>query len=184
MAKRRQRTTPTPEDLKLFQAAVPGVKPLKQDRVNLSKPLTLRRQTREPEETIDYHLSESEYFAAVGPEDAINFAKPGLSNKILRKLSKGQYTIDARLDLHGMTVSKVREAVNEFIGFYHQQGARVLLIIHGKGFQGRTPKLKNALNQWLRQAAPVLAFCSAMPGDGNRGAVYVLLSSRGDWGFE
>ena len=101
-------------------------------------------------------------------------------NKILRKLSKGQYTIEAKLDLHGMTVAQARAAVTEFIGFHHQHGERVLLIIHGKGYQGRMPKLKNALNQWLRQAAPVLAFCSAMPGDGNRGAVYVLLSSRGD----
>ncbi len=182
MSKRLKRSTISPEDLKDFEAAMTGVKPLKNiERVNLSKPVPTQRRKREPdEETPNFNFTESEYFPSVGPEDAINHAKSGLSNKILRKLSKGQYTIDARLDLHGMTVAKARETVTEFIGFHHQQGARVLLIIHGKGYQGRAPKLKNALNQWLRQAAPVLAFCSAMPGDGNRGAVYVLLSSRGD----
>ena len=181
MSKRRQRSTISTEDLKLFQEAVGSVKPLKQERVSLAKPIVTQRRPREQDsDPIDYHLTESDYFPTVQPEEIINYAKPGLSNKILRKLSKGQYTIEAKLDLHGMTVAQARAAVTEFIGFHHQHGERVLLIIHGKGYQGRMPKLKNALNQWLRQAAPVLAFCSAMPGDGNRGAVYVLLSSRGD----
>jgi DNA-nicking Smr family endonuclease len=40
------------------------------------------------------------------------------------------------------------------------------------------PILKNEVNEWLRQIELVLAFCSARPEDGGRGAVYALLQAN------
>jgi len=103
--------------------------------------------------------------------------RPGLQQTVIRKLRRGQYAIEAELDLHGATVTQAREAVDEFLGAARERGKRCVRIIHGKGHSsvGKMPVLKGKVNSWLRQKDEVLAFCSARPNDGGTGAVYVLL---------
>lgn len=109
--------------------------------------------------------------------DTLFFARPGLQQRIIRKLRRGQFSIGAELDMHGMIVREARNALTPFLINCRSRGIRCLRIIHGKGLSSRDgkPVLKMQLDHWLRQRLEVVAFCSARRNDGGTGAVYVLL---------
>ena len=79
-----------------------------------------------------------------------------------------------------MTAATARGEIVRFIDACRDRHIRCVHLIHGKGYGsgGDLPVLKNRLNSWLRQHHEVLAFCSAQPRDGGRGALYVLLRSQ------
>jgi DNA-nicking Smr family endonuclease len=112
--------------------------------------------------------------------EGLFYAKPGMQDRVLRKLRRGHYSVGAELDLHGLRSEDARQALAEFLHEVRGLRMRCVRIIHGKGYRSgpRGPVLKQKLNGWLRQRNEVLAFCSARPVDGGSGAVYVLLSSR------
>jgi DNA-nicking Smr family endonuclease len=175
-----KKTQMSPEDLAALEAAMKGTKPLKQNKIRLTPPIkkTARsvRPSHEEDETL--HLNESLALDPVQSEEFIAFKQPAISNKILRNLRKGQYNVEAILDLHGMSVDQARTAVERFLQRCLHEKIRVALIIHGKGHHSQMPILKNKLNHWLRELNIILAFCSAAPGDGSRGAIYVLLKQN------
>ena len=72
-------------------------------------------------------------------------------------------------------MSDAENTLDSFLQDCMRKHCRVVLIIHGKNRRSDTPILKNKLNEWLRHIHVVLAFCSAQPLHGSRGAVYVLL---------
>jgi DNA-nicking Smr family endonuclease len=112
--------------------------------------------------------------------DGLWYAKPGVQDATVRKLRRGQYSVGAELDLHGLRSDAARVALVEFLQSAHDRHLRCVRIIHGKGHRSgpQGPVLKQKLNGWLRQRNDVFAFCSARPADGGTGAVYVLLSAR------
>lgn len=165
------------QDLKTFHDALEGTKRLKSDKVILAPPKSkhppARPRPTHPSESI--RLSEALELPPVRGEEFISYKQEGVSNKILRNLRKGQYNVDAILDLHGKSVDEAIDSVEAFLNQCLHEKLRVLLIIHGKGRHGEMPILKNKLNHWLREVNAVLAFCSASPSHGSRGAIYVLL---------
>lgn len=166
------------EDLDTFQKAVQGTKPLTHGKVRLAEKkekVSIKKQTFDDVPVFFDGGDPREYIQA---DDCIEYKCDGVSHKILRKLSKGQYNVEAVLDLHRQTIEEARIAVNHFLHECLQRRLKSVLIIHGKGKPGSLPALKNQLNYWLRQAQPVLAFCSAAPRHGGNGAVYVLLKSQ------
>ena len=112
--------------------------------------------------------------------DGLFYAKPGVQERVLRRLRRGHFSVGAELDLHGMRSEAARQALTEFLRQVRSGRIRCVRIIHGKGYRSgpRGPVLKQRLNGWLRQRDEVMAFCSARPADGGTGAVYVLLNSR------
>lgn len=163
-------------DLNALEEAMKGTKRLRQNKVRLasSKPSrVIVKPKKAPDEW--FNLVDFEAAPPVGSDEFITYKQVSISNKILRKLRKGQYNIEAVLDLHGMHVATAKKAVEDFLNACLQLKLQVVLIIHGKGQHSRHPILKNKLNHWLRSAAMVLAFCSATPVHGSRGAIYVLL---------
>ena len=173
----RKKTNVTTDDLAVFQDAVAGTKPLSQNKIRLSAPKetrTIKKEIDAPE--LSLHLSADSHLPEVNSEAFISFKQNDISNKNLRKLRKGQYNVEATLDLHGMNVETAMVAVELFLQQCMHKGMRVVLIIHGKGYHsGQSPVLKNKLNHWLREINFVLAFSSAAPQHGSRGAMYVLL---------
>src|SRR3989338_5141674 len=166
-----------------FPDAVGGVRPLKQDRITppLKKRKPVPEQTlRDQREVMDSLLSDDYEPADVETGEELLYSRPGLQHSIMRKLRRGQYAIEAQLDLHGNTVPEARERVSAFIREMQAMGKRCVRIIHGKGKSstGKLPVLKGKVNAWLRQKDEVLAFCSARPSDGGTGAVYVLLRRK------
>jgi len=122
-------------------------------------------------------LSDYQSQPSVRAEETLLYLPPGFQSKNIQKLKNGHYPIDARLDLHGLTVNEARETLASFVASMLSSQKICALIIHGKGkYQAHTqPILKNQINNWLRQLDEVVAFCSALPSDGGTGAIYLLL---------
>lgn len=104
-----------------------------------------------------------------------------LDPRELRKLRKGAYHVDGKLDLHGHPAASAREAVETFVRKRRAEGDRVLLVVHGKGNHSPRgiPVLRGEIAAWLSQgrvARHVAAFTSVSDGDGASGAVLVLLA--------
>lgn len=166
----------------LFRTAMRGVKIISPAaKIDLTapkpKPRSIKKKKGENPPVFD-PLSDFEQLTALTAEDKVEFSKPGIQHKVLRKMRAGQYNIEAILDMHGMTVANAKESLLGFLSKCEKKGLCYLLIIHGKGRTSGKPILKNRLNHWLRQLEPVLAFCSAAAKDGRSGAMYVLLKNN------
>lgn len=105
------------------------------------------------------------------------YLRKGAPESLLKKLQKGEWAIDLRLDLHGKTAEEARIATSAFLYGAVSNGARVISIIHGQGFGSSTGKgiLKAHVRNWLVQNQHILAFCAAPSSAGGHGAVLVLL---------
>lgn len=168
------------DDIELFRQAVGKVSPVRQDRVQPARkpvPPVPKQRHRDERQVVEDMLSDVIDPAELECGDELLFSRPGVQHGVLRKLRRGQFSVDAELDMHGMTILIARQSLSEFLRRRRLSGARCVRIIHGKGrgsAQG-LPVLKNKVNYWLQQRDDVLAFCSARPVDGGTGAVYVLL---------
>lgn len=103
------------------------------------------------------------------------------------KLRKGKMTIDATLDLHGMTQARAQDALHHFIVSAQKSGKRCVLVITGKGNSKKTSEawleqkpgiLKQRLPQWLEMAPLnrlVLRHYPAQAEHGGGGAFYIYL---------
>lgn len=98
------------------------------------------------------------------------------------KLRRGRMAIDGRIDLHGMGQDQAHETLNEFLLSGYHQGRRCILVITGKGKDGKGV-LRTLVPEWLRDGALaniVLRFYPAKPQHGGDGALYVLLRRQRD----
>ncbi|MBB5322820.1 DNA endonuclease SmrA [Marinobacter oulmenensis] len=113
--------------------------------------------------------------------DVLSWQRPGVQHGVFKKLRLGHYAIEARLDLHRMTVEEARREVFSFINDCVRYGLRSVIILHGKG--ERNPdgiaQIKSHLAKWLPELDSVLAFHSAQKHHGGTGAVYVMVR-KGD----
>jgi DNA-nicking Smr family endonuclease len=101
----------------------------------------------------------------------------GLDRKTLARLRRGDVTIAARLDLHGMTQAHAHAELDAFLDRAVRRGARLVLVITGKG-SGGDGILRRMLPRWI-QAGPhrgrVLGVEPAHARHGGEGAWYVQL---------
>lgn len=159
-----------------------GVKPLSSDKIDpdsAPKPKFKRRKsTNEP--TARTTFGELEYAPPVSSDEVLSFIRGGIQQKLMTKLKKGQIPFEAKIDLHGATVSQAGKELQAAINECYQHGLRCILVVHGrgKGSFDNKPALKTHVNQWLRDSKKVLAFHSAQPHHGGTGAVYVLLKRQ------
>jgi DNA-nicking Smr family endonuclease len=109
------------------------------------------------------------------------FVRPGVRTDVLGKLRRGRYSVQAEIDLHGLTVEETRDALADFLLEARNRGLRCVRVIHGKGLTSpnREPVLKGKVRQWLSHWDDVLAYSEAPPHAGGGGAVVVLLKARG-----
>lgn len=173
------------DEIGLFRRSVGKVKPLRASgRVEpwRRRPRPVPRQLLADEARVRVEmLAEDPDFAdEVETGDELLYARPGVQQSVMRKLRRGQFAVEAELDLHGMIVTEARAALSDFLSDCLSSGDRCVRIIHGKGLSSPSGKavLKTRVNGWLQRCDEVLAFCSARPVDGGTGAVYVLLRNR------
>lgn len=109
--------------------------------------------------------------------DELLWRAPGLSASDFRKLRRGGFSIQASVDLHGLTRDRARMALAEFLAHARNGDLRCVKVIHGKGLRSSPagPVLKPAVARWLRRRKDVLGYTSARAIDGGTGAVIVLL---------
>jgi DNA-nicking Smr family endonuclease len=98
-----------------------------------------------------------------------------------RRLRRGEWAIQAQVDLHGLRRDEARERLGGFLREAARHGLRCVRVVHGKGngSPGRQSVLKGKVRSWLVQKAEVLAFVQAGPSDGGSGALLVLLGAGG-----
>lgn len=142
------------------------------DKINAEK----RRKMATAELAKDKNFLSGEYIEPVDPLSTLEFKRDGVQIGVYRNLRLGKYQIDARLDLHSMTVKQARTAVFQFIKDCMNYDIRCALVTHGKGEGREQPaQLKSCIAHWLPQFNEVMAFHSAQQRHGASGATYILL---------
>ncbi|MBV8055347.1 MAG: Smr/MutS family protein [Deltaproteobacteria bacterium] len=119
-------------------------------------------------------------FELTETEEYLEGARVGLDPRLVTRLRRGDFSMQAHIDLHGMTQLDAKAALTDFILESVRKGRRAVLVVHGRGLRspGGRPVLKHAAAQWLSHGtigAYVLAFATARIYDGGAGAVWVLL---------
>ena len=113
-------------------------------------------------------------------DDGLSFRRPGVQDEVLTRLRRGQWAIQAQIDLHGLRRDEARDALAAFVRQSLQRGQRCVRVVHGKGLgsPGREPVLKAKVQRWLAQCSEVIAFTQAAAPQGGVGALVVLLERR------
>jgi DNA-nicking Smr family endonuclease len=166
-----------------FSDVMSNVKIIKQDKINKQKApidpkITESNKARLNEEQTNTYAMflSTEYLKFVEPNEIIQHKVPGVQAGVFKKLKAGEYEPQAYTDLHGHTVNGAFTKVKKLIQRATEKNLRCVLIIHGKG-EFSTPKalLKSYVVHWLKHMPEVIAFHTAMPYHGDKGATYVLL---------
>ncbi len=125
-------------------------------------------------------------------------AGPGkLDRRSQQRMARGQVTIEARLDLHGMGAELARSRLRSFLSECRMRGLRTVLVITGKGASPfarhtlhghehwhapeRAGVLRRKVPQWLHEydfAHHVAGFQPAHPRHGGGGAFYIRLRRK------
>lgn len=140
--------------------------------------------------------------AEMAPPPGESVAKPGkalsrpsplplapLERRLRQRLSRGQISIDLKIDLHGMRQDEAHAALRDFLARARNGAAKVVLVVTGKGANTLRHEsghgseggiLRRTVPHWL--SAPdlrhvVLGFEEAAPCHGGSGALYVRLRS-------
>lgn len=171
---------PSSEEIALFRKATAGMCKLKAPDSHLFLPPAKSQPQYKPVETeilANDHFSDDYEPDHHHGDDYLEFSRPGIQKKALRKFRQGKIPIEAELDLHGMTIEQARQQLAHFIERSQAYGQRCVRVIHGKGLSSQDGRavLKSKVNHWLQQHSAVMAFSSAQIADGGTGAVYVLL---------
>lgn len=105
-----------------------------------------------------------------------------IHSEYARRLHAGDFSIQAHIDLHGLTVVEAREIFDGFMQEAVMTGKTGVLIIHGRGLSSPAePVLKKKVVEWLTSGVwrkRVFAYASARSCDGGTGATYVLFRPR------
>lgn len=170
------------EDEDIFRAEMGDIQPLKTTpKVTLrgkreDDPGMAQRRADAVQLANDTGAPFSLSVAAVEPLAVLSFKRSGVQTGVFRKLRLGHYQIEARLDLHRLTVEQALAQIHTFIRDSLEHDIRCVLITHGKGLDRKEPaKLKSCVAAWLPQFDEVLALHSAQKQHGGAGATYVLL---------
>lgn len=180
---------PSINEESVFREAMEGIKPIVRDKRHEKKPKVANLPyplLHEPEPDVRQQLDNllkygagfiisktPEYMEGIGLHIPPEFAE---------RLHRGDFSIQAHLDLHGMSASLAKEAFENFLHEAIMSGKRAVLIIHGRGLSSPgEPVLKNKVSEWLTRShwrKWVIVFTSAQAYDGGAGATYVLLRHR------
>ena len=146
------------------------------------------RQAKKPAPTplAPFRVGERAQGAALRQGPAPAAAPLRMDAKAFGRMTRGKLAPEARIDLHGMTLAQAQPALTRFIMEMHATGARLVLVITGKGRVGDDggpiPRQMGALRHeaplWLSRAplGPlVLQVVPAHQRHGGSGAYYVYL---------
>lgn len=157
----------TPEELRLWKLNVKDVKPLSKK--------ALPKETPPPPKI---RLSQKPTLQKV-PKSSLPVAPlQDFARKDLRHVK-----IDARLDMHGMTLDQGHQALERFLLKAQERGYKTVLVITGKGSIKTENTLRHQMPRWLEETALrrlITGFhYPAKPQDGGSGAYYVGVRKRG-----
>ena len=108
------------------------------------------------------------------------FVRKGIGPDVVGKLRRGHWSVQAEVDLHGLTSAEAHDTLADFVGDARAHGIRCVRVIHGKGLTSpnKEPVLKGKVRRWLAHWDDVLAYAEAPRHAGGGGALLVLLKGR------
>ena len=181
---RRQAQQRRRAEQELFANTVGRVRPLvaeKKASLVFELPAPIPAQTQRDEQAVLREALSDEWDTSslLDTDDALSFRRPGVGVDVVRKLRKGEWSVQKQLDLHNLRTDEARDALGKFIRESHKSGLRCVRVVHGKGLGslGKVSVLKPKVQSWLIQKNQVLAFVQATPAQGGAGAVVVLLQA-------
>jgi DNA-nicking Smr family endonuclease len=136
------------------------------------------QRKRDEEQVLEESVSdEIDVDSLLETDESLSFRRAGIGPEVVRRLRRGEWTIQGGIDLHGHRVDEARAALVAFLRSALNAGLRCVRVVHGKGLgsRDRTPVLKAKVRAWLAQRDEVIAFCQARPAEGGGGALIVLL---------
>lgn len=180
------------EEARLFQTAMVGVHPLRDNRhARMERSLrthppdkdrkqrTITDETNEGLRQLRELVEEGKGFTLAYTSEYMAGPDGRWADHLSETLHQGRFTIQDHIDLHGMGVSEAEAALERFFKRSVAGGKQGLLIVHGRGLRSpAAPVLKNRVKRWLTRGPWrrwVAAFSSAQAFDGGTGATYVLL---------
>lgn len=176
------------DDRHLFLEAMADVKPISQNRVAETGqgrgPLKHSFFDAENDTLVQLEnlVKHGEGFVVAHTPEYIEGTGYQINPEVTKRLHRGDFSIQAHIDLHGHGVAEAREAFEGFIKDAVKTGKRGVLVVHGRGLSSPVkPVLKPKVYEWLtssRWRKWVIAFTSARSCDGGAGATYVLLRQR------
>ncbi len=176
-AVRRQRA-----EKELFSNTVGRVKPLVVEKKahlqpDLPPPIPAQKQLDEQAVLREALSDEWDTSSLLDTDESLSFRRPGIGEDVVRKLRKGEWSVQKQLDLHNLRTEEARDALGLFIRECYKNGIRCVRVVHGKGLgsPGKVSVLKPKVQSWLIQKNQVLAFVQATPAQGGAGALVVLL---------
>ena len=185
-ARAAERAAREAADGQVFADAVGPVRALRRhDRADVSRPRpepqARQREADERQAMREALSDEVDIESLLLTDDGLSFRRPGIGPDVPARLRRGQWALQAEIDLHGLTREAAREALAAFVREAHRRGQRCVRVVHGKGHgsPGRQPVLKDKVQRWLAQRAEVIAFAQASGAQGGAGALLVLLAPRG-----
>jgi DNA-nicking Smr family endonuclease len=180
------------EESALWSAVTRAIKPLRKRKPKTEEAVVTspapKAQTKAPPKFVKPAWAQAKPPAAKPPAAARAAPPPAppplapLGKRMRAKLGRGTESIDARIDLHGMTQADAHAALSHFLRRAQHDGARVVLVITGKGARpGSDPHaergvLKRQVPHWLESAEIrpyIVGYESAGIGHGGTGALYV-----------
>ncbi len=172
----------------LFKKAMEGVAPISRDKyVERIFQIELPQSSRDKEdaETLEKLTDLVKYgrgFIVADTPEYIEGTGYQVHPAVAKRLHRGDYSIQAFVDLHGLLAEDAREVFEKFLKWAVMTGKTGVLIVHGRGLCSPSePVLKKKVVEWLTRGPWrkwVAAYCSARICDGGAGATYVLLRPR------
>jgi DNA-nicking Smr family endonuclease len=158
-------------------ASAPAAEPVPRPVLPEASPPVWRRPTGRAEPTARWAPPSAERPGPIAPNT------PGLDRGTARRLGRGRIAPQARLDMHGMTVDRAHAALGRFLAEAAAGGLRCVLVVTGKGGDGRGGEgvLRRETPRWLTAppfAAMVVGVFEAHSRHGGGGALYVYLKRR------
>ena len=170
------------KEARLFKDTVGEVSPLKVSQRVYTPPVPLepiahQRALDDKQVMVD---SLSDHFGVeqlLETDIDLSYRAAGIGMDVLAKLRRGDWAVQAQLDLHGHRVEAARAETAAFIRHATDHGLRCVRVVHGKGLgsKDKQPVLKSKVRSWLVQKQEVLAFVAARRTEGGNGALLVLL---------
>ena len=99
-----------------------------------------------------------------------------LGRRARQRVARGRDPIDGRLDLHGLTQAEAHDALLNFLHTAQTRGAKLVMVITGKGRSGQGGVLKRQVPLWLVLPpfrALVVGYDEAHQRHGGEGALYL-----------
>lgn len=177
----KPKLAPDESDDLIWDQITQDIKKIDKPKKDLSKPIKSDFVIRNNVNVFEAYSGNTLEEIRIGQVDNIDY-------NTVKRFKKGEFRIEAILDLHGKVSDQAYEEVERFIKRVYQRQLRCVQIITGKGLHRESDDLfaskgvlKDLVPRWLNSdniRPLILAFDYSRPEDGGEGALSILMRRK------